>query len=97
VNPSIIGYGVASTLPLFPGDGISAIVIAATGFGIASPITIDAWGALALEKLDSRMRVDDSINLMRGRFRSSRHGDVVGTFFVGGVLGAADERCIIRA
>jgi hypothetical protein len=82
-NPSVIGYGVASNLPLFLGDSVSDIVNAGAGFDIATSTTIDTWGALASREFASRSRVDDGINLVVGRFPGGRLGDVVDTFFVG--------------
>jgi hypothetical protein len=63
-----MGYGIAIHFPFFLGDGISAISIAAASFRIASPIMINAWGALALGDLDSHVRVDDGVNLTIGHF-----------------------------
>ena len=89
---SIIDYGVTGSFPLFPGDGMCAVGIAAASFGISSPLAISALGTLTLGDLDSCLRVDDDADLMVSRSCCGYGGDVVDTFFVGGVLGAADER-----
>jgi hypothetical protein len=66
--------------------------IAAASFGISSPLAISARGTLTLGDLDSRLRVDDDTDLTVSRSCCGYGGDVADSFYVGGVLGAADER-----
>ena len=88
----VVDYGVASRIPLFPGDSESAVGIAAAGFAISSTLAIGARGVLTRGDLDSCLRVDDDADLVMSRSHRGYRGDVVDTFFVGGVLGAAYER-----
>jgi hypothetical protein len=85
----VVDYSITSSFPLFPGDSVCAVGIAAAGFAISSPLVIDAQGVLTLGDLDSCLRVDDDAYLVMSRSHRGYRGDVVGTFFVGGVLGAA--------
>jgi hypothetical protein len=91
-EPSIVGYGVTGSFPLFPGDGTCDVGIAAASFGISPPLAIGARGALTLGDLVSCLRVDDDADLMMSRSCCSYGDDVVDTSFVGGVTGDADER-----
>ena len=91
-EPNIVDYGVTGSFPLFPGDGMCAVGIAAASFGTSSPLAIGARGALTLGYLDSCLRVDDDADLMVGRSCCGYGGDVADTFFIEGVLGAAEER-----
>jgi hypothetical protein len=69
-----------------------AVGIAAASFGISSPLGISARGTLTLRDLDSCLRVDDDADLTVSRSCCSYGSDVADTFFVGGVLGVADEQ-----
>jgi hypothetical protein len=63
-NWSTIGYGILSDLPLFPSDGISAVVVAGASIHVAMSTMIGAWSAFTLRNFLSRDRIDDSVNLM---------------------------------
>jgi hypothetical protein len=95
-NSSVVGYSIASNLPLFLSDGVSAIIVVGAGFDVAVPTTIDAWGMFTFGGSFSINRVEDGVNLVMRHSPGGCLGNDVDTLFVGGVLGIADERRVIR-
>jgi hypothetical protein len=58
----MIGYGIASNPPLLVGDGVSAVAVAGTRFGIVTPVAVVLRGALASRDFLSYDGVEDSVD-----------------------------------